>query len=174
MSTSLKEPAGSKEGLHYFFEQSTRNPLERDQVQRASGKLSRSCLRSNDNQPWLTSLEIPWGFLAQALLHWLSGGLCHARKCQLKDIVWEKRVWFAFAQRTFAPETFGERWKGDRQPVLSLVPGSCKCPALRNSRVLCQKHGGARTMYYLGVLKVWENEMRNWIPTQPRKARRNL
>ncbi len=38
---------------------------------------------------------------------------------------------------------------------------------------VCQKYGGARMAYYLGVSKVWENRMRNLIPMQPRKARRN-
>jgi hypothetical protein len=44
----------SKEGLHYCIEWSTRNPLERDQVQRALGKLSRSCHQTNNNEPWYT------------------------------------------------------------------------------------------------------------------------
>ncbi len=81
----------SKKCPHYCFEQSVRNPLERDQVQRALGKLSRSCLMTSNKQPWFTSLEIPWGFLARAALRWLSGGLCHARKCQLEILCEKKR-----------------------------------------------------------------------------------
>ncbi len=150
-----------------------RNPLECDQVQRALGKSSRSCLRTSDNQPWFTSLEIPLGFLARAVLHWLSGSLCRARRCQLEDIVWEEKVWFVFAQRMFAWENFGRRQKGERKPMLSLVPGSCKHLALRNSRILCHKQRGTRTTYYLKVPKVWENRTRNRIPVQPRKAGRN-
>ncbi len=69
-------------GLHYCIEQSARNPLECNQVPRALGESSRSCPQTSNNQPWFTSLEISWGFLAQAVLHWLSGGLCHMRKCQ--------------------------------------------------------------------------------------------
>ncbi len=38
---------------------------------------------------------------------------------------------------------------------------------------VCQKYGGARMTYYLGVPKVWENRMRNRIPMQPRKVWRN-
>jgi hypothetical protein len=52
-------PICSKEGPHYRIEQSVRNPLERDQVQRALGKLSRSCHSTSNNQPLFTSLEIP-------------------------------------------------------------------------------------------------------------------
>jgi hypothetical protein len=76
-----------KEGPHYCIEQSARNPLECKQVQRALGESSRSCRQTNNNQPLFRSLEIPWGFLAQAVLHWVSGGLCHARKCQFKGIM---------------------------------------------------------------------------------------
>ncbi len=54
----------SKEGPHYCIERSARNPLEQEQVQRGLGKLSRSCCQTSNNQPWFTSLEIPWGFLA--------------------------------------------------------------------------------------------------------------
>ncbi len=84
-----------KEGPHYCIEQSARNPLEHDQVPRALGESSRSCHQTSNNQFWFTSLEIPWGFLAQAALCWLSRGLCHARKCQFEDIMWEEKVWFA-------------------------------------------------------------------------------
>ncbi len=59
----------SREGPHYRIERSARNSLECNQVQRALGKLSRSCRQTSNNQPWLMSLEIHWGFLAQAVLH---------------------------------------------------------------------------------------------------------
>ncbi len=126
---------------HYQIEWSARNPLEHKQVQRALGKLSRSCHQTSNNQPWFTSLEIPWGFLARAVLHWLSGGLCHARKCQLKDIIWEEKVWFAIAQRMFAWETFGKSWNGERKPVLILVPGSRKHLASKKC-MMCAKNMG--------------------------------
>ncbi len=133
----------SKESLHYCIERSARNPLERDQVQRALGKLFRSCHRTSNNQPWFTNLEIPWGFLAWAVLCWLSGGLCHARKCQLEDIVWEEKVWFTIAQRTFAWETFGKRRIWEMKPVVSLLPDSHKCLALRKC-MMCARNLGAR------------------------------
>ncbi len=81
----------SKEGLHYHIEWSARNQLERDQVQRALGKSSRSCCQTSNNQPWFTSLEIPWGFLAWAVLLWLSVGLCHARKCQFLEFCMRRK-----------------------------------------------------------------------------------
>ncbi len=87
----------NKEGPHYQMEQSARNYLERDQVQGAPEKSSRSCRQTSNNQPLFASLEIPWGFLSWAVLCWLSGGLCHARKWQLGNFAWEKKVWFAIA-----------------------------------------------------------------------------
>ncbi len=104
----------SKEHPHFCIKWSARNKLERDQVQRLLGKFSRSCLRTSNNQPISTSWEIPWWFLAWAVLCWLSGDLCHSRKCQLKDIMWEEKVWFAIAQWTIAQETFGKRRKWER------------------------------------------------------------
>ncbi len=41
----------SKEGPHYCIKWIARNPLERDQVQRALGKSSRSCCQTSNNQP---------------------------------------------------------------------------------------------------------------------------
>ena len=131
----------SKEGPHYRIKRSTRNPLERDQVQRALGKLSRSCRQTSNNQPEFTSLEILWGFLAQAVLHWLSGSLCHTRKCQFKDNMWEEKVWFAVAQRMLAWETFGKRQNGERKLVLILVPGSREHLASRK-QVMCARNMG--------------------------------
>ncbi len=64
-------------------------------------------------------------------------------------------------QQTFTPETFGKEWV----PMNVLLLG--------NKRDVCQKHGGARTTYYLGVPKVWEDGARNQIPVQWRKAQRN-
>ncbi len=111
-------------------------------MQRALGKLSRSCCQTSNNQPWFMSLEILWGFHAWAVLRWLSGGLCHTRKFQFKDITREEKVWFTIAQWTFAWETFGERRNGEKIPVLILVPSSHKRLALRK-RIMCARNMGA-------------------------------
>jgi hypothetical protein len=158
----------SNEDPHYCIEQSAMNPLEHDQVQRALGKLSKSFWQTNINQPWFTSLEIPWGFLARSVLCWLSRGLCHTRKCQLEDIMWEEKVWFTITQRTFAWETFGKRRKWERKLVVSLLPGSHECLALRE-RVMCARNMGShmqhstseseryeKTGWEIGFLCSWE------------------
>ncbi len=131
-----------KEGSHYCIEQSARNPLEREQVQRAIEKSSGSYCQTSNNKLLFTSLEIPWGFLAQAVLHCLSRGLCQAKKCQFEDFMWEEKVWFAITQWTFAWETFGKRGNGERKPVLLLVPGSHKRHASRKC-IMCAINMGA-------------------------------
>ncbi len=144
-----------KGGPHYQIEQSARNSLEHKQVPRALGESSRSCRQTSNNQPLFTSLIIPWGFLAWAVLCWLSGGLCHTRKCQFKDITWEEKVWFAIAQQTFAWETYGKRQNGERKPVLILVPGSCERLASRK-RVMCARNMGL-------YIQCWSTKgMRKW------------
>ncbi len=148
-----------KEGPHYWIEQNARNPLEHEQGQRALGKLSRSCHQTSNNQPLFMSLVIPWGFLTQAVLRWLSRGLWHARKCQFKDFMWEEKVWFAIGQRTFAWETFGKRQNGERKLVLILVPGSHKRFALRKC-INCARNMGAHvrcgTWRAKGIKTGWE------------------
>ncbi len=117
-------------------------------------------------------LEIPWGFLAWAVLGWVSGGLCYARKSQFKDIMWEEKVWFAITQRTFAWETFGKRRNGERKPVLIQIQGSCKHLALKKC-IMCARIMGAHVQCGTWSTKGIKNETRNWIPMQPRKAWRN-
>ncbi len=101
------------------------------------------------------SLEIPWGFLTRAVLCSLAG-LMSRKKVLVWEFLWVRKVWFTFAQWMFASETFGKRRKGERLPVVSQLPCSHEHLASRNPRVLCEKYGGACTMYQLGVPEVWE------------------
>ncbi len=146
-------------GPHYWTEQSARNPLECEQAPRALGESSRSFHQTSNNQPLFMSLEIPWGFLAWAVLCWLSGGLCHARKCQFEDIMWEEKVWFVIAQLTFAWETFGKRQNGERKLVLILVPGSRKCLASRKG-VMCARNMGAHIRHQITKgMRKWDKKL---------------
>ncbi len=76
----------SKEGLHYHVTQSARN------------------ITIN----LIHELEIPWGFHTQAVLH-SSAGLMSREKVLVRQFLWGRKVWFAFAQRAFARETFSEK-----------------------------------------------------------------
>ncbi len=84
----------SKEGPHYLMKWSARNHLECNQVQGAPEKSAGSCHQTSNNWPLFANLEIPCGFLSQAVLYRLSRGLCHARKCQFGNFAWEEKVWF--------------------------------------------------------------------------------
>ncbi len=78
----------SKEGLHYCFEGTQQSTL-------------------------FMNLEIPWGFLTQAILCSLAGLMSH-KKVSVQGFLWVRKVWFVFAQQAFAPETFSERRKGEK------------------------------------------------------------
>ncbi len=161
----------SKEGPHYCFEQSGRNPLGCDQVQNALGNHPETVIGQatiNLIHEFGNPLRIPYPSCTALL-----SGAYVTQESWAWGFLWVRKVWFAFAQQTFAWKTFGKRWKGERSLVVSLLPGSRERLALRNPHVLCQKHGGTCTTYYLGVPKVQEKGTRNWLPVQPRKARWN-
>ncbi len=70
-----------------------------------------------------TSYGIPWEFLTQAVLRSLAG-LMLCKRASAQGFWWVRKVWFAFAQQTFAPENFSKRPKGGKSPGVSLLPGS--------------------------------------------------
>jgi hypothetical protein len=162
----------SEEGLHNQIDQSARNQLEHDQVQRAPEKLSKSCRQTSNNQPLFTSLEIPWGFLSQAVLRWLSGGLWHARKCQFEDLCEKKRYdsWSPDGHLHEKPSAKGGTGKECWYKFLYQVPMSIFF--WENASCVPEIW---RRMYdvVLREPKVWENGMRILIPVQPRKVQRN-
>ncbi len=127
-------------------------------------KSSRSCHKTNNNQPWCKNLEIPWGSLAWDVLCRLNWGLCHARKYKLK-VLRKSMVWYAIAQQTFAPDTFGKEWKWETNPVHSLLPGSHKHLALRETAGFVLETWGP--MYYAlhwSAQGMRKQEKRIWFP----------
>ncbi len=139
--------------MHAIWQGYIEDPAAKDFVARKARTIALS--KARGTQQWTLFLEIPWGFLTRAVLRSLAG-LMSCKKVSVWGFLWVRKVWFAFAQRTFTPETFGKRRKGERSPVVSPVPGSHEHLALRNPRVLCQKYGGACTTYQFGVPKVQE------------------
>ncbi len=162
----------SKEGPLYPIEWSAWNQLECNQLQRALGKLSRSCHQTSNNQPWFTSLEIPWGFLSRAVLHWFNGGLCHARKCQFEDLCEKKRYDSRSPNGRLheKPSAEGRKRKECWYKFLYQVPTSVLL--WENASCVPEIWGRMYDMV-LGEPKVWEKGMRNQIPVQPRKVQRN-
>ncbi len=113
------------------------------------------CHKTSNNQPY----SWVWKSLGNSIpeLYCVAWpGLVHARKCQFEDFCEKERYDLCLVQRTFAPDTFGKRWKRENSPVVRLLPGSDERLAFRNPRVLCQKHGGTCTTYKLGVPMVQE------------------
>ncbi len=125
----------SKEGPHYCFMQSARN-------------MTINLIHEFGN---------PLGVPSRAVLRSLAG-LMSREEVLVWGFLWVRKVWFAFAQRTFAPETFGKRPKAScfEKPMRSV-------PEIwgRMYGVLPRSAEGTR------------NGMRNRIPVQPRKARSN-
>ncbi len=135
----------SKECPHYQIEQSARNQLECNQVWRTLGKMSRSCHQSSNDQPWFTTLEIPWGFLAWAVLHWLSGGSYHPRKCQFEEFCMRRKGMICdcptdVCMRNLRQKTEREKKTGANS-FTKFPPASC----FKKTRHVCQKYGGACT-----------------------------
>ncbi len=134
----------SKEGLDYWLEWSVRNQLERDQVQRALEKSSGSCL-------WQTTINLihkfgnPLQFQSWAVLRWLCGGLCHARKCQFEDFDKKKydlqspnwRLHEKPLQRKAKQGEKADTNSGTRYPQVSY---------LKKMHDMSQKHRGACVM----------------------------
>ncbi len=136
----------SKEGPHYRIEQSARNQLECNQVQRALVKLSRSCRQTSNNQPWFTTLEIPWGFLAWAVLCWLSIGLCHTRKCQCEEYCMRRKGMIHKLPKDVCMRNLWQKaeWETGTNSCTRFPQASC----FKKTHHVCQKYGGACTTWY--------------------------
>jgi hypothetical protein len=121
----------SEEGPHYRLSEAWARKLSSDKRQ----------------STFIHELEIPWGFHTRAVLR-SSAGLCHARKCRSEDFCKKERYESCSVQRTFTADAFRKVRIGENLPVVMPLLGSHKRLALRNPRVLIQKHGGACTMYW--------------------------
>ncbi len=72
---------------------------------------------------------------------WLTQESVSSRICE------KERYESCSVQRTFTADAFRKVQKGENLPVVKLLPGSHERLALRNPRVLFQKHGGACKIY---------------------------
>ncbi len=142
---------------HAIWQGYVEDPAAKDFIARKACTIALSKAQGTQQSPLFTSLEIPWGFHTWAVLCSLVG-LMSRKKVSCRGFLWVRKVSFAFAQRTFAPETFGERRKA-----------SC---FEKPTRFVPEIWG---PMYNVPAqsAKGTRNGMRNWIPVQPRKARGN-
>ncbi len=159
--------------MHAIWQGYVEDPAAKDFVVRqartiALSKARGSCHKTSNNQPY----SRVWKSLGNSIpklycVDWL--GLGHARKWQFEDFCEKEMYESCSVQWTFAPETFGKRLKRENSPVVRLLPGSHGRLALRNPRVLCQKHEGACTTYLLGVPMVQETGQKNGFPCRERR-----
>ncbi len=111
---SLKDmiSLGTDFEMHAIWQGYVENPVVKDFVARKACTIALSQARGTQQSTLFTSLDIPWGFHTQAVLCSLAG-LMTCKKVSVWVFLWVRKVWFAFAQQTFAPETFGKRRKGE-------------------------------------------------------------
>ena len=140
--------------MHAIWQGYVEDPAANDFIVRKAHTIPLSKTWGIRQSTLFTSLEIPWGFHTQAVLRSLAGLMSH-KKVSVQGFLWVRKVWFAFAQWTFAPETFGKRWKASyfKKPMHSVqeIWG-------RMYNVLPRSAKGTR------------NGTRNQIPMQPRKG----
>ncbi len=148
------EPAGTRSGAKSAWE------------------VIRQLFSDKQQSTLFTRLEIPWGFQSRAVMRWLSGGLCHARKCQFQDLD-EKKRYDSQSSNGHLHEKPLER-KAEQGKNAGTNPGTRfpRASYFKKTHKVCQKHGGACTMWY-PEYKRYENGIRNWSPMQPRKVRRS-
>ncbi len=143
---------------HDIWQGYVEDPPAKDFVARKGRTIDLSKAQGTRQSTLFRSLEIPWGFHSQAVLHNLAG-LMSCKKVSVWGFWWVRKVSFEFTQRTFAPETFGERQKASclEKPTRSV-------PEIwgRMYDVPARSAKGTR------------NGMRNRIPVQQRKGAKKL
>ncbi len=150
-------PLGTDFEMHAIWQGYIEDPAEKDFVARKACTIALSKARGTWQSTLFTSLKIPWGFRSQAVLRSLVG-LMSRKKVSVRGFLWVRKAWFAFAQWTFASETFGKRWKAScfKKPTRSMP-----------------KIWGRMYDVLPRSAKATRNRTRNWIPVQPRKAQSN-
>jgi hypothetical protein len=143
---------------HAIWQGYVEDPAAKDFVARKACFIALSKAWGTQQSTLFMSLEIPWGFNTQAVLYSLAG-LMSCKKVSVQGFLWVRKVWFTFAQRMFASETFGERRK-----VSCFEKPTCAVPEIWGCmyEVLPRSAKGMR------------NGPRNWIPVQPRKGMKKL
>jgi hypothetical protein len=133
-------------------------PAAKDFVARKACTIALCEARGTRQSTLIHELEIPWGFHSRAVLRSLAG-LMSREKVSVQGFLWVRKGLFAFAQWTFAPETFGKRRKAScfEKPTGAL-------PEIWGHMydILPRSAKGTR------------NRTRNRIPVQPRKGTKKL
>jgi hypothetical protein len=121
----LLQSIRSKEGPHYCLEAKHEEAVKDKQ-------------QSTYSRVWIS--------FGDSILYLYSVAWLTQESVSLRVFCEKERYESCSVQRTFTADAFRKVWKGENLPVVLLL-GSHKHLALRNPRVLFQKHGGACTMY---------------------------
>ncbi len=143
--------------MHAIWQEYVEDPTAKDFLARKARTIALSEAWGTWQSTLFTSLKIPWRFHTRAVLRSLAG-LMSRKKVSVWGFLWVRPVWFAFAQRTFASETFSKRRKAScfNKPMHSV-------PEIWGHmyNVLPRSAKGTR------------NGTRNWIPVQLRRVQKN-
>ncbi len=148
--------------MHAIWQGYVEDPAAKDFVARKARTIALSKARGTWQSTLSTSLYIPWGFRSWAVLCSLAG-LMSRNKVSVQGFLWVRKVWFAFAQLTFASGMFASETFGKRRKASCFEKPTRSVPEIwgRMYDVLPCSAEGTR------------NRTRNWIPVQPRKAQSN-
>ncbi len=143
---------------HAIWQGYVEDPTAKGFVARKACTITLSKAQGTRQSTSFRSLETPWGFHTQAVLCSFAG-LMSRKKVSVQGFLWVRKVWFAIAQWTFAPETFGKRRK-----VSCFKKPTCSVPEIWGCMydVLPRSAKGTR------------NGARNRILVQPRKGTKKL
>ena len=144
---------GTEFEMHTIKQEYVEYPAAKDFVARKARTIALCKAQGTRQSTLFMSVEIPWGFRSWAVLRNLAG-LMSRKKVSVWGFLSVRKVWFAFAQWTFASETFGKRGNVScfKKPMRSMPEISG-----RMYNVLPRSAKGTR------------NGTRNWIPVQPKK-----
>ncbi len=158
--------------MHAIWQGYVEDPTAKDFVARKARTIALSKAWGTQQSTLITSLEIPWGFHTRAVLRSLARPRSH-KKVSVRGFYWVRKVWFVFSLKDVSTRNFrkrAERGKITGSESTTRFPrASCfekpthSVPEIwgRMYDVLAQSANGTR------------NGMRNRIPVQPGKARRN-
>ncbi len=159
--------------MHAIWQGYTEDPAAKDFVARKARTIALSKAQGTRQSTLFMNLEIPWEFHTQAVLRSLAG-LMPRKKVSVWRFLWVRKVSFAFAQRTFAPETFGKRGKASCfDKLMSSVPEiwgpmynvlPCSAKGMRNrprDRIPVQLRKGAKKLVSSNFAKIIEYESSN-------------
>ncbi len=131
----------SKEGPHYQMEQSVRNQLEHNQVQRVLDKSSSSCLQTSNNQPYSWRGRKSLGDSSPGL-YCIDLAEAYVTQENVSSRIKTRRKGMRDRPMDVCMRNLcKERRNRERMPVLILVPGSHKRLTSRKG-VMCARNMG--------------------------------